>query len=243
MRAKVTAGFKPWQIFNSQNAFSFTLPWCTLNQGEMETKHLEEEWILMFDKWVELSLLHPFIEVFRTDSMGLGLRTREQLHLCSLANEIPGFFHVVEKKSTFRSLVDARHISLAQVVDQDGLKIDGVVYGPIDLINSGKAPRVQFTNFHPSGVELYWISSFHWGTETYRLDDMEITSSYCSIDMDYADLEGEFFPETRIELAADLNIKIAMIPRLTIEAFSWLEWENYIYEAAQEILVDYEYVR
>lgn len=242
MRLRVISGFKPWRSFSSLNAFSFTLPWCAINHGEMDIELLEDEWKLMLDKWVEISLQNPYFEIFDTEYIGLGLRTRDHYHLYELVNEISGFVHIVDKVSTFTALLNLKHVSLVQLVDRDGIRVDGVAYGPIDLINSGTVPRLQFTNFHSSGFDLKWMASIQWGTEIYREAGMEITSPFVIFNMEFAELGLEAIDETRIDLWLDHKLKMAMIPRLSIGALSQADADNIQYRAMQEILVDYDFM-
>jgi len=249
LRHMVSGGFTPWLLAGS-SAFSFSFPWCSMFRpvAEMSLDSMIDEWNSMFQKWVDITLLSPFFEVFRTTNCGLGIRSKQRLPLYALADQVPGFVHSVEMVETFANLQLLHHISLIRLPDSEGRPYDGVLYGPLSLINSERGSRLQFSNLHPSGGILYWNFLYTWGIRNFFVEDgIEMMVPFSTLALSPSD-DVEFQPLAEFSViedeATDTNstLKFAMIRRVIIECLTIEDWRNVSFAAGDEIFIDYDFI-
>ena len=250
LRNMVSGGFMPW-LLEGNSAFTFSFPWCNLFHpvAEMSLDLMIDEWNSMFQKWVEMTLLSPFFEVFRTVNMGLGIRCKDPTPLYDLADQIPGFVHLVERAETFQDLQMMHHISLIRLTDAEGLPFNGVLYGPLSLVNSDPGSTMQFSNLHPTGGISYWNFLYSWGTRNVIVEDgIEMIIPFSNLSINPSD-EGiddfQAIPEFSVleEQGLDINstLKFVMFRRVMIETLTKADWVNRNFNAGQEVLINYDF--
>ena len=110
--------------------FRFRFPYNKYGVGAIPIEFAQVHWLRLFPMWVRITLHSPFFEVFRTPTMGLGLRARFWTSLRYLAPEISGFLDYIseeeeEHQQLFTSLQLVDHPSLYYLVPRNA-----VLYGP-----------------------------------------------------------------------------------------------------------------
>ena len=73
-------------------------------------------WKKLFPMWITCTLRSPYFEVFRTRSMGLGLRSLVSTSLTNMSSEIPVFLDFISEEeevrtNVFRVLTEEKHPS------------------------------------------------------------------------------------------------------------------------------------
>ena len=254
LRNMVSGGFTPW-LLEGNSAFSFSFPWCNLFRpvAEMPLDSMIDEWNSMFEKWVEVTLLSPYFEVFRTMSMGLGVRSKGPIPLYALADQIPGFAHSVEGMETFETLHQLHHISLIRLTDAEGQPFNGFLYGPLSLVNSELGSRLQFSNINPRGGISYWNFLYSWGIRNVIVEDgIEMMVPFSTLSLNPSDNDDDddanfqSVPEISVleHQGVDINsnLKFVMFRRVIIESLTMRDWMNRNFIAGQEVFVDYDFM-
>ena len=142
-RSLLVAGWRPWADELGDNEFKFILPWCAYGLGsDLTEEHARQLWPSLMDHWVRVTLGNPNFEVFNTENgSGLGIRATRCCTFYQIANHLEGHLDIIEddeeaEDSTYFHLKQARHCSLFESIDENGMFINGIVWGPASIANS-----------------------------------------------------------------------------------------------------------
>ena len=70
-------GYEPWELDYPTSAYKFRLPWNQYgSEGIIPIEFAKILWKKLFPMWAHHTLHSPSFEVFRTPTMGLGLRSK-----------------------------------------------------------------------------------------------------------------------------------------------------------------------
>ena len=236
-------------------AFRFRVPYNQLGLGEIPEAFGRLLWKNLFPMWASCTLHHPYFEVFRTPSMGLGLRSLVDTTFLNMASEVHGFLDFItdaEEAQTlvFHQLALANHPSLYWgLTEEHGIQ-NAILFGPLSLCNSNEwiggnlNPQIiQFVNFHPNGIESHWRLTYSWGIERAldfvgTDDQMEIQFPYHCVDFQPVDVEDPIFHEDVDYTHAEpkyvweilsTNTAVSFPHRVFFSAMRQVDEENIVY--------------
>ncbi len=100
--------------------------------------------------------------------------------------------------STYFHLKQARHCSLFESIDENGMFINEIVWGPASIANSDIEffrYRTQFVNLGEDGLDLRWRCQYNVGFEHFREEDMVVSTSFHLYDCEAFDVDDDDYPD------------------------------------------------
>ena len=256
IRALLRDGWRPWAELGD-NEFKFTLPWCGYGIGSLEILQAQFLWPQLMDHWVKVTLKRGIFEVFNTVNLsGLGIRATGQCLYYQMARSLDGHLDIITEDEeaashTFGRLRAIGHNSFYIGHDEDGFGINGILWGPLSLVNSDVNfydNRTQFVNQDRRGLDLRWRAWYHYGFEHFLEDGMQISSMHHSYDCDPFDSDEEDFPdyhdhEEKYNNALDTGtISYFYPPRVMMQTCRGEQHGHHNgYVAQQEVFVSYHW--
>ena len=184
IRSLLKDGWRPWSEVGD-NIFKFTLPWCGYSRGDLNLNDAQLLWPKLMDQWVRVTLRSGIFEVFNTmNHSGLGIRATQQCLYNQMVRSLDGHLDIITEDEenvahTFGRLREVDHNSLYVSVDEGGFEINGILWGPLSLVNSDVNffnYRTQFVNQDRRGLDLRWMCWYYFGFEHFWEGDMRISS-------------------------------------------------------------------
>ena len=124
-------------------AFKFRHPYNVYGLEGIPIAHARAVWKKMFEMWARCTLHSPYFEVFRTPSMGLGLRSLVNTSLMTMSSEVHGFLDYIseaeeEETKVFHLLASSNHPSLFWGHTEQNGDQNAILFGPLSLCNSNQ---------------------------------------------------------------------------------------------------------